>query len=1154
MKKRLLTGIDRLSRLAMLVIFVTFGLKASALESDDINAAILDEGRFSIPVQWINDPVNPWYLYEREDGTSFLHSPDKETSAGLISTISFNYTSEYPTQFSFRRFVGYESSSTDGLQISIDGEVATTIRSESWNYDYTSPLIPEGTHNVELKYTQMNSYTLANRSTYYAGIDNFKVQECQELENACLTPESLPLTFENDPDHMWITEDGYISSQGSSTEGYTTSISTTFTIDKPSLFGYEMTRTGTSTSSSLTYGVSCIIDGESYWKNTDTDWAKKGIVLYPGTHTIEFKAYKEQVRIRNVRLDQTWYDINVTTPGALGGGMLQALGDKYLQDTELLKIRGSINADDWALIDQLTQIRAVDFSETNITEIPAYAFSGRRTLSTVILPNTLEEIGESAFYQTGFYQVTIPASVKTIGASAWKEAYLDHLIFEDNSQLTSIGNEAFYGTWFQSISIPASVKSIGNGAWHNSSLRQINFAEDCHLTTIGYRAFRNSKLEEFIMPNSVTNLSYYSNNYYDTSSPNWEYGQFEQCYYLKKLILSENLTYLPNYMANGCTALEEIKIPENVKKIGQECFYRCTNLKIVELNSHCNNMLYPFAGCTSIDKIILPCATPPTNYYSSYYDRTCDPFSNGPNKDTVELIVPDFALEAYKLDSYWYNFKNAHAGDEASIKDYWAINGKLNLNSTHTMRETPSVEMMTGSTLTIDPETVQSFNEFTYNTSQASPANYLSKSHGVTAVRLITSFYVDKANTWYFFSPVVDVNMSEVSYPATDSWVIRYYDGARRASEDTSSGNWVNVPANGVLHRGQGYIFQANAVGTLYLPAAAVEEHDKFFGANEETLTLEDNLCETAANAGWNFISNPYPTYYDIYYMDMQAPITVWTGSTYRALSLNDGDRGTDTYVLRPMQPFFVQKGTTELTARMPLVGRQITTDIDRTRAPRRIVSEENSMRQLLNLELFAGEKEEADDYSRIVLNEKASLDYETMCDASKFMSMNQEVAQLYSLGADNHPMAINERPYDSGNVTLGVYIPESGKVYRIAATRCDRQAWLYDAQTGMQHDLTAGEYLFTAGKAGVDNTRFSIRFGAGSVGAEALSAAGVKVQGLAGAIAVSVPADTEVEVYSADGSVIANGTQIAGTTSYQAGTGVYVVKVNGSTYKVIVK
>lgn len=557
-----------------------------------------------------------------------------------------------------------------------------------------------------------------------------------------------------------------------------------------------------------------------------------------------------------------------------------------------------------------------------------------------------------------------------------------------------------------------------------------------------------------------------------------------------------------------------------------------------------------FYDCPAIEKVVLPCATPPS--------IKNDPFPNV-TKANVQLLVPDFAYASYKADPYWYNFKSAQPSDEVSLNDYWAIRGALTLDGSHAMRGTPSVEMIRGGSLVMDSLAVQSFDTFTYNTSYnpgestpQSPASFLSRSNKVTANKLEARFYVASSNTWYFFSPVTDVKMSDITFPASDSWVIRYYDGARRASESTSSGNWVNVPADGTLHRGEGYIIQTRAAGWLYMPAATTE-HDKFFGSNEVTLPLADNTCETPEHAGWNFVANPYPCYYDIYYIDMQAPITVWTGSTYRAYSLYDGDRGDDTFVLRPMQPFFVQKDNAELTTTMPLHGRRTSTVIDRTGAPRRAAAV-NQNRHKLNLELFRDGSEEAEDYTRIVINEEAQMAYETKCDASKFMSMDANVAQLYSFGGNNHPMAINERPYDDGNVPLGVYLPEAGKTYRISALRADRRAWIYDAATGTEHDLTMGDYYFTAAKAGADNKRFTIRFAPGSSAVGSLDATPVKVTGNTGYIAVSAPAGAKVAVYATDGTMIANLKAENGTAEIPAAAGIYIVKVNDETVKTIVK
>lgn len=540
---------------------------------------------------------------------------------------------------------------------------------------------------------------------------------------------------------------------------------------------------------------------------------------------------------------------------------------------------------------------------------------------------------------------------------------------------------------------------------------------------------------------------------------------------------------------------------------------------------------------------MIPCATPPS--------IANDPF-DGVAKENLRVLVPDFALAAYKTNIYWYQFTSLQPGDEASVRDYWAIHGSLTLDGSHAMQGTPSVEIMTNSSLVMESDAVQGFDTFTYNTYESAPASFLSRSNTVTANRLESRFYVSEANKWFFFSPVTDVNMSDVTFPASDSWVIRYYDGARRASENSTSGNWTTVPADGTLHRGEGYIIQATAKGWLNMPAATTE-HEKFFGANVVTLPLADNTCETAENAGWNFVANPYPAFYDIYYIDMQAPITVWTGSTYRAYSLNDADRGDDTFVLRPMQPFFVQKSSADLTASMPLTGRQTDSTIDRTRAPRREAAVDPH-RLKLNLDIFRADSEEADDYTRIVVNDAAKMDYEARCDASKFMSLDATVAQIYSIGGKEHPMAINERPYGDGNVALGIYLPEKGKTYTISARRADCRAWLYDALTGIEHDLTLGDYVFVADKAGTDNSRFTVRLAPVTTAVEDIDAIPVKVTGNAGYITVSAPADSHIAVYATDGRVVASMDAESGAAEIPAAAGVYVVKVNDRTFKTIVK
>lgn len=1141
MKRFLLRKGERLRCMALLMLSLSaFSYAKAELSSDEISAAVLVEG--SVPVKWTNDAEHPWIL---SSDSTYIRTPEVEGS--MTTTLECTYESSYPTEITLTYQRYYYWYDQDYMTMEVDGELKATWLNYSWETS-DSYIIPEGKHTV--KFTSTSTH---NNESYWAGIKNLRIWECKELESACLKEGSLPLTFENDPDNMWITEDGYIRSNTERMDYISSSFSTKFTIDKPSMLSFEWLTSSNNTSSNYKNTTTITIDGVYYTSSSNTgNWKYDCVVLIPGTHTVEFENYHNRsyshdnheysawTEIRNIYLHQNWYDVTLNNPGELGTRLTQALEGKPIQDMELLKIKGTMNSDDWASIKLLTGIKGIDLKETGITSIPESACKDLSFLCTVILPETLTEIGNQAFMGTNFYQISIPASVKNIGSEVWSGTPLRYIDFTESSQLNYIGSKTFFNTRIIEFHMPDSVETLG--LYYNYG----NYTPDWS------SLFSNcTSLEKTHLSNGLKNIP--KNIFYDCTSltevnipanvTSINEGAFQNTN-LTYIDFPETLTYIGE-RAFYNSGLESITLPKNVTGIGESAFSDNKNLKTVNLNSHCWDMKYNFAGCTALEKVVLPCATPPT--------ISSDPFS-GVTKSQVTLVVPDFAFDTYRSNSYWYQFTNTIKGDEASINDYWSIRGTLNLNSSLVMQGNPSVEMMSGSKLALDSNSTQTFNEFTYNTGESSPTVVLSQSNSVKANGLISKFYVSTKDKWFFFSPLTDVNMADVTYSPTDSWVIRYYDGARRASEDAASGNWVNVPSDGTLKSGQGYIIQARETGWLSLPAASTEEHNKFFGANAVTFELADNACETEANAGWNFVANPYPTYYDIYYINMQAPITVWNGSTYRAYSLNDGDRGDDTFVLRPMQPFFVQKSaeTPDLSTGMPLVGRQINTTIDRSRAPRPVVVDEN--RHKLNLEIYCNDNEEADDYTRVVINERASLAYETVRDASKFMSMDANVAQLYTLGDNNHPMAINERPYEDGNVALGVLLPATDRTYRFAVQRADRKAWLYDAETGIEFDITEGDYIFSASKAGIDNSRFSIRFAPAVTSVDGVESAAVKVAGNVGSISVTAPAGATVAVFATDGSIIVNTVAENGNTEIVVSASVYVVKVNGESFKTIVK
>ncbi|MDE6670525.1 MAG: leucine-rich repeat domain-containing protein [Muribaculaceae bacterium] len=1086
--------------------------------SDDINDAILVEG--SVPVKWTNDATYPWELVDNTIQVPTINENDK------TSTLSCTYTSEYPTEIRFDWYRDYNYSfSSEIIELFVDNELYASKRG-SWE-TITPFILPTGTHKLEF----VNTFD-TNEEYSGGGLRNLRVWPCKELESACLTSKSMPLTFENDPENIWITEDGYIRSNAAGLEDNYSTISTTFTVDKLTKFSFQgRTNYGDEYYSTL----SISIDAKSYYTISSSDWVYVSVVLEPGEHTLEFTEWQRYgnywAQIRNVELHQDWVDVSLSTAGSLGREILYKV--QKLQDVQLLKINGPLNDDDWNVISQLTDIHALDMSNAKVEVLPDQAFYNKASLSTVVLPEGLK----------------------------------------------TIGNEAFKGTNAYHYNIPASVEKIGNHAWSDTPLFQINFAENSQLKTIGYYAFLGCRnLEEFIMPNSVTELLTENYPYYGC--------QFENCDALTTLHISDGVTELPRYFAyeckslqnihlpigletikegafRGARSLQEIEFPETLKTIESAAFYEsdlqnvvlpesvisldnyafaeCGKLEKITLNSHCSDFARAvFRNSRALKTVICPVATPPT-----IYNEGSDAPFYGVNLGNVKLIVPDFALEDYKQDSYWYNFI-VEAGDEASVRDYWYIGNGLTLDKGKRIRNTPDIEMGTGSAIWIDGEAAQPFKSFSYNTSEATPAVFLSECDDVTATDLTVRFYIDRANQWYFFSPVTDVDVAQISHDATESWVIRRYNGARRASENATSGNWENV-TSGKLLRGEGYIVQANREGWMTFPAAEAD-HQQFFGAGEATLDINAHECEEAANANWNFLGNPYPTCFDIHDMDMEAPITVWTGSTYQALSVSD-----DRYVLRPMQSFFVQKPEecTELV--MLRDGRQLTTTPSANKIVRRRAPEAG--RELLNLSIYAEANSVEEDMTRVVLNENAQLGYETSRDASKFMSMNLDMAQIYTFNDEGVQLAINERPYTDGNVRLGVYTPVRGEHYVIEPTRMDREAYLYDAVTGLEHALEFGPYTFTAESEGACNDRFTLRFApAAANNVEGVENAADCVKAVAGALMITAHEGAAVAVYSVDGTEVAAFTAAGGTVNVPLNAGVYVVTIDGESITTIVK
>lgn len=103
-----------------------------------------------------------------------------------------------------------------------------------------------------------------------------------------------------------------------------------------------------------------------------------------------------------------------------------------------------------------------------VTSIHSYAFDNCSGVTKIILPDSIKTIENFAFFSCGMLEISIPASVSTIGASAFYGCKaLKKLPLPEG--LKTISRQLFTYSGVQAVYIPASVTFIEAYASHDNS-------------------------------------------------------------------------------------------------------------------------------------------------------------------------------------------------------------------------------------------------------------------------------------------------------------------------------------------------------------------------------------------------------------------------------------------------------------------------------------------------------------------------------------------------------------------------------------------------------------------------------------------------------------------------------------------------------------
>ncbi|MBQ6063138.1 MAG: leucine-rich repeat domain-containing protein [Prevotella sp.] len=773
--------------------------------------------------------------------------------------------------------------------------------------------------------------------------------------------------------------------------------------------------------------------------------------------TSDYEEVKKQLIHYAERLSYVYLDINITVPGAMGDSILSKV--ENFADVKSIKLTGKLNDADLTTIKlRLTQLREIDMTDVNMSTLINSFFYQRSLLEIVKLPKELTTIGEDAFYQcTGIKHINFPTSLIAINRRAFYDCNnLQEVILPEG--LTTLGEYAFYSCDNNLyVKLPSTLKTISADTFYeNVKLKKVDFAEG--LTHINNYAFYKCKLENLKFPNT---LYYIGGNAFSYNKS------------LSNIEFNEGLYQIADNAFYDCDALTEITLPSSLVLANESPFDYCDNLVKVT--------------CLSID--------PP---------YMTDQIPLGVSMAGRELYVPALSINTYKQTSGWDKFPTIKPIDY--LPETINVRSDLHLTLPDTLpNEYKPVVLMqylssdvTYGKLTVNGSGTLSMYGFRmwwspnnrYNNANRVNYNSLINNSQMRADHVQIQFST-RNGVWAFVSFPFDVKVSNIRtdfYEGTTNWVIRKYDGQKRANHEYSD-TWVKMTDDDILNAGEGYIIQSSRyIGTssqyysgFTLNAINNENKNNIFINTDATVTLKEYESEFAHNRSWNFIGNPYPCYYDTRFMDFEAPITVWNmnNSTYAAYSPVD-----DSYILCPGEAFFVQCPVDKNTIIFNKDGRQ-TNHTART-LPANVKAKRansvNANRTIVNLNLSDGNHS---DRTRIVLNDKASLQYEMDKDASKFMSTEPDVPQIYT-SANGVDYAINERPFADGTVNVCASIGTEG-TYTIALAN-DVEGYQVTLEDKAEHKYTlltdGNEYVFSA-KAGTYTDRFVLYFSNKTTGIE---------------------------------------------------------------------
>jgi len=191
--------------------------------------------------------------------------------------------------------------------------------------------------------------------------------------------------------------------------------------------------------------------------------------------------------------------------------------------------------------------------------------------------------------------ITIPDSVTSIGCAFSGCTGLTKIYFNATEMNDLSSDSAIFETNGEiglTVTIGTNVTKIPAYIFNQASITSIVFEEGSVCERIGDYAFHRCKLTNITIPDSVTNIGECA---------------FQWCGFLTSITIGNGVTSIGDYAFNQCNSLTSIMIPDSVTSIGRSVFSCCTVLESVEIPDGVTSIGdYAFNRCDSLTSITIP--------------------------------------------------------------------------------------------------------------------------------------------------------------------------------------------------------------------------------------------------------------------------------------------------------------------------------------------------------------------------------------------------------------------------------------------------------------------------------------------------------------------------------------------------------------------